>query len=382
MSLVLNTNRCRVLVACLLLLTGSHLARAQNEIPLDRLSLPEGFQAEVYVAGIENARQMALTPSGTLFVGSRQAGNVYAVVDSDGDYVADQVITVASGLNMPSGVAFHDGSLFVGAVNRVLRYDGIEEMLSDPPAPVVVTDQLPTERPHGWKYLGFGPDGMLYVPVGAPCNICDRTDEDPRFGTILRMSANGSDEEIFAKGVRNSVGFDWQPETGDLWFTSNGRDRLGDESPPDTLNHAPESGFHFGFPFCHGGDLQDPEFSDRPCSEFRAPAHRLGPHVASIGMTFYTGEMFPDEYRNHAVIAEHGSWNRSPEAGHTGYRLTVANIDGDRVVGASTFAEGWLNADNTWWGRPADVVMMADGSLLVSDDTANAIYRIHYDSAR
>ncbi len=382
MNLFLNKNLYCTAGALVLLCAASHVAHAQDEVPLDRLSLPEGFQAEVYVSGIENARQMALTPSGTLFVGSRQAGNVYAVVDRDADHVADEVVIIASGLNMPSGVAFHDGSLFVGAVNRVLRYDRIEETLANPPEPVVVTDQLPTDRPHGWKYLGFGPDGKLYVPVGAPCNICDRTDEDPRFGTILRMNGNGSDEEIFAHGVRNSVGFDWQPGTGDLWFTSNGRDRLGDESPPDTLNHAPEAGFHFGFPFCHGGDLRDPEFSDRPCSEFRPPAQKLGPHVASIGMTFYTGEMFPDEYRNQAVIAEHGSWNRTPEAGHTGYRLTVAHIEGDRVVTTETFADGWLNADNTWWGRPADVVMMTDGSLLVSDDTANAIYRISYDSTR
>lgn len=370
----------RVIAGLVVLLVGSATARAQDEIPIDRLSLPDGFRVTVYASGVENARQMALSPSGTLFVGSRQAGNVYAVVDSDADHAADQVITIASGLNMPSGIAFHDGALYVAAVNRVLRYDGIEALLATPPSPVVVTDQLPTERPHGWKYLGFGPDGKLYVPVGAPCNICDRTGEDQRFGTILRMNPNGSEEEIFAEGVRNSVGFDFEPETGHLWFTNNGRDRLGDETPPDTLNHAPEAGLHFGFPFCHGGDLQDPEFTARPCGEFRAPARKLGPHVASIGMTFYTGDMFPDAYRGQIIIAEHGSWNRSPEAGHIGYRLSVAGLDGDEVVAYETFAEGWLDGDNTWWGRPADVLVMTDGSLLVSDDTADAIYRISYDS--
>ncbi len=349
-----------------------------QEIPLDRLNLPDGFRIEVFASGVENARQMALSPDGTLFVGTRQAGNVYAVLDENKDHVADKVVTVASGLNMPSGVAFRDGALYVAEVNRVLRYDGIESRLDSPPEPVVLNDQLPTERAHGWKYIGFGPDGKLYVPVGAPCNICDRTGEDPRFGTILRMDPDGSGEEIFARGIRNSVGFDWQPGTGELWFTNNGRDRLGDESPPDTLHHAPEAGLNFGYPFCHGGDLQDPEFSDRSCREFRPPAQKLGPHVASIGMTFYTGSMFPAEYRNQIFIAEHGSWNRTPEAGHTGFRLTVVKIDGDRTVGYETVADGWLGSDNESWGRPVDVLVMPDGSLMVSDDTAHVFYRISY----
>ena len=321
-----------------------------QELPLDRLTLPNGFQIAVYASGVENARQMALTSDGTLFVGSREAGNVYAVVDDDDDFIADRVITIADGLRMPSGVAFRDGSLYVGAISRILRFDGIESRLDDPPEPVVLNDGLPTDRGHGWKYLGFGPDGMLYAPVGGPCNVCDRTDEDLRYGTVLRMNLDGTGEEVYAHGVRNSVGFDWQPGTGDLWFTSNGRDRLGDGLPPDTLNHAPEPGFHFGFPYCHGGYLQDPEFSTRPCSEFRPPAQNLGPHVAAIGMKFYTGAMFPESYRNQVIIAEHGSWNRTPEAGHIGYRLTVVHVEGDRAVKYETFAEGWLNDDNTWWG--------------------------------
>ena len=350
---------------------------AAVDAPLDKLTLPGGFQIEVY-AEVENARQMALGPNGTLFVGSRRAGNVYAVLDENQDQSADRVVTIASGLRMPNGVAFRDGALYVAEVNRVLRFEGIESRLDDPPEPVVINDGLPTERSHGWKFIAFGPDGKLYVPVGAPCNVCDRTGEDPRFGTILRMNPDGSGEEIFAQGIRNSVGFDWHPAAGELWFTNNGRDRLGDEMPPDTLNHAPEPGLHFGFPFCHAGDIQDPEFTARPCSEFRPPAQKLGPHVASIGMRFYTGSMFPAEYRNQIFIAEHGSWNRTPEAGHTGYRITVAQVEGGRVTGYDVFAKGWLEATNESWGRPADVLVMPDGALLVSDDTLGVIYRISY----
>ena len=366
------------LAAAVLGLVAAATPSAQ-ELPLERLTLPDGFHIEVYASGVKNARQMALTPDGTLFVGSHGAGNVYAVVDDDDDFRADRVVTIATALSMPSGLAFRDGSLYVGAVSRILRFDDIESRLDNPPEPVVITDGLPAERHHGWKYLGFGPDGMLYAPVGGPCNICDRTDEDPRYATILRMNPDGSGEEIFAHGVRNSVGFDWQPGTNDLWFTNNGRDRFGDGLPPDTLNHAPEAGLHFGFPYCHGGDLPDPEFSGRPCSEFQPPAQKLGPHVAAIGMTFYTGSMFPAPYRNRVIIAEHGSWNRTPEAGHVGYRLTVVHLDGERGVKYETFVEGWLDSDNTWWGRPADVLVMPDGSLLISDDQADAIYRITYD---
>ena len=346
--------------------------------PLDKLTLPTGFTIAVYAADVPNARQMALSPNGTLFVGSRQAGNVYAVLDDNQDQVADRVVTIASGLRQPNGVAFHNGDLYVSAISQILRFDDIESTLDNPPPATVVTSTLPSERAHGWKFIAFGPEGSLYVPVGAPCNICDRTDEDDRFATILRMNADGNNEEIFAHGIRNSVGFDWHPGTGELWFSSNGRDRLGDENPPDTLNHAPQPGLHFGYPFCHAGDIQDPEFSQRPCSEFRAPAQKLGPHVASLGLRFYTGSMFPAAYRNQIFIAEHGSWNRTPDAGHTGYRLTVARLDGNRVSSYEVFAEGWLETTNEAWGRPVDVLVMPDGALLVSDDRVGAIYRISY----
>ena len=355
------------------------LLAAQDGGPqLDKVTLPPGFSIDVYAADVPNARQMALSPGGTLFVSTRRLGNVYAVLDEDGDHEADRVLTLASGLNMPNGVAFRGGDLYVAEVNRVLRYDDVEADLETPPEPVVLNDEFPTDRAHGWKFIAFGPDGRLYVPVGAPCNVCDHEGTTPIYSTITSMNPDGSDVRIYARGVRNSVGFAWHPETDELWFTNNGRDRLGDSLPADTLNHAPEPGLHFGFPFCHQGDVQDPEFDTRPCSEFRPPAQKLGPHVASLGMRFYTGGMFPAEYRNQIFIAEHGSWNRTPEAGHTGYRLTVAKLDGDQVTGYEVFAEGWLEPTNEWWGRPVDVQVMPDGALLVSDDTAGAIYRITY----
>ena len=354
-------------------------AATAQEIPLDKITVPDGFTIEVYAPDVPNARSMALSPTGTLFVSTRRAGDVYAVVDRDQDQVADEVITIASGLNTPNGVAIRDGALFVAEVNRILRYDDIEARLRNPPDPVVVYDELPSERMHGWKFIRFGPDGKLYVPVGAPCNICDRTDEDERFATITRMNPDGSGHEVFAHGIRNSVGFDWHPVTGELWFTSNGRDQLGDENPGDTLNHAPQIDMHFGYPFCHQGDIPDPEFGEqRGCDEFTPPAQTLGPHVASLGMRFYNGSMFPDSYRNQIFIAEHGSWNRSPTAGHTGYRITVATLDGNRVTDYAVFAEGWLDPDNRSWGRPTDIQVMPDGALLVTDDRVGAIYRISY----
>lgn len=347
-------------------------APAQN-LPLDRIKLPPGFEISVYAANIPNARSLALSPKGILFVGSRTAGNVYAVIDRDQDYRADEVITIARGLNMPNGVAVRNGSLYVAEVNRILRFDDIENRLTNPPAPVVVIDTLPRDRHHGWKFIAFGPDGLLYVPVGAPCNVCERS--DPRYASILRMKPDGSNLEVYAHGVRNTVGFDWHPETHELWFTDNGRDWLGDDLPPDELNVAPEAGRHFGFPYCHGGDIPDPEFgSRRRCEEFVAPAMKLGPHVAALGMRFYTGTLFPAEYRNSIFIAEHGSWNRSTPIG---YRVTRVRVENNRAVSYEVFAEGWLQGSRAW-GRPVDVLVMPDGSLLVSDDQANVIYRISY----
>ncbi len=340
---------------------------------LDLITLPPGFVIENYATDVPGARSLALGSDGTVFVGSMRPGKVYALTDRNGDDRADEVITIASGLNVPNGVAFRNGALYVAEISRVLRFDDIVERLNDPPEPVVVNDGLPTERHHGWKFIAFGPDDKLYIPVGAPCNLCE--EEDERFATIMRMNADGRDLEVFARGVRNSVGFDWHPATGELWFTDNGRDRLGDDVPPDELNRAPHGGLHFGFPYCHGGDIPDPQYGrQRSCSEFTPPARRLGPHVAAIGMRFYTGLMFPEVYRNRIFIAEHGSWNRSVPIG---YRVTLVRLEGDRAVSYEPFAEGWLQGREAW-GRPADVLVMPDGALLVSDDRAGAVYRISY----
>ena len=347
---------------------------AQSALPLDRIRLPSRFRIEL-VARAPNAREMAWGKNGTLFVGSSSAGAVYAITMTRG--APAKVRTIASGLNMPVGVAYRDGSLYVSAVDRILRLDDIEARLDSAPKPVIVTDSLPKETHHGWKFIAFGPDGKLYVPVGAPCNICE---PDPdRYANIMRMNADGSSLEVFARGIRNTVGFDWDPDNHQLWFTNNGRDMLGDDVPPDTLNHAPTAGMNFGFPYCHAGTIPDPEFGKRkPCSSFTPPARALGPHVASLGMRFYTGDAFPRPYKGQIFIAEHGSWNRSEKIG---YRITLVRLENGKAASYETFASGWLN-NGTAWGRPADVSVAPDGSLLVSDDYAGAIYRISYPAVQ
>ena len=423
------------------------------ESQLDLIKLPPGFEIHIYADNVPNARSMAQSPNGTLFVGTREqgeAGKVYAILDRDEDNRADEVIIIAQGLYMPNGVAFRDDALYVAEVNRVRRYDNIEADLTHPPTPVVVNDTFPSDEHHGWKFIRFGPDGMLHVPVGAPCNVCESA--DPIYATIMRMEVQPllssiglalqvdldsgvvsrglrneleQDEislsqnvtvliekrdsrwrivdaknkktytvrkeadklnlylrtttslEFFANGVRNTVGFDWHPETKELWFTDNGRDWLGDDLPPDELNHAPRKGLHFGFPYRHGKDLPDPEFAKRRRRrKLTPPAMELDPHVAALGMRFYTGAMFPDAYRNQIFIAEHGSWNRSKKVG---YRITLVGFEKGRPTTYEVFAEGWLQDENVW-GRPVDVLVMPDGALLVSDDHAGVIYRISYKS--
>jgi glucose/arabinose dehydrogenase len=343
-----------------------------RQLPLDSISLPEGFQITVYADDVPNARSMALSPNGTLFVGTRKGGKVYAILDHDDDYVADQVLTLAKGLKMPNGVSLRDGDLYVAEVNRILRWPNIEDRLEKPGAPEVIYDRLPQDTSHGWKFIRFGPDGKLYVPVGAPCNICE---VEAPYASILRMNPDGSDLETYASGIRNTVGFDWHPDTQELWFTENGRDWLGDNLPPDELNHAPTPGLFFGFPFYHGKGLKDPDFGKKAKGvDFTPPVQELGPHVASLGMRFYTGDMFPEEYRHQIFIAEHGSWNRSTPIG---YRITLVRLNGNEAVSYEIFAEGWLRNGRPW-GRPVDVQQLPDGSLLVSDDDAGAIYRIVY----
>jgi glucose/arabinose dehydrogenase len=361
----------RLLLAVAIIVLFVVALRSGQALPIEKIKLPPGFSVSIYATGVRNARQMALGSQGTVFVGSMNAGYVYALVDRDKDNRADEVIRIAEGLNMPSGIAFRDGSLYVAAVSRVLRYDNIESQLKTPPKPVVVSDKFPTDSHHGWKFIAFGPDGMLYVPVGAPCNVCR---PDDRHAVINRMNADGSGLEVFAKGIRNSVGFDWHPVTKELWFTDNGRDGMGDNIPPDELNYAPQKGLNFGFPDCHAGTIPDPEFGKEPCSKFTPPAMNLTPHGAAIGMRFYTGSMFPAEYRNQIFIAEHGSWDRSVPIG---YRIMLARLEGNKAVKYEPFAEGWLQGSRAW-GRPTDVLVMPDGALLVADDQADTIYRIAY----
>ncbi len=340
---------------------------------LDQIQLPPGFEIDLYASDVPNARSMVLSPNGTLFVGTRTEGNLYAILDEDNDYRADEVITLQQGMLAPNGVAIRDGALYVAEVHRVLRYDDIEASLPNLPEPVVVNNQFPQARAHSWKFIRFGPDDRLYVPIGAPCNVCDVSGTP--FSTITSMNPDGSDLKVYAWGVRNSVGFDWHPETEELWFTDNGRDRMGDDLPPDELNHAPEPDLHFGFPYCHGGTVPDPEFGEeRQCDEFAPPAQPLGPHVAALGMRFYDGSMFPEEYHNQIFIAEHGSWDRSVPIG---YRVMLVRLENNDVVSYEVFAEGWLQ-DGQAWGRPVDLLIMPDGSMLVSDDAGNAIYRISY----
>ncbi len=349
---------------------------ASADLPLDSVELPDGFQIEHW-ASVPNARSMTRSPSGTIYVGNRTGGSVYAVVEGEG---GRQVKEIDSGLRMPNGVAFRDGSLYVAEVSRVLRYDGIENKLDDPPEPTVVADDFPSDRHHGWKYIAFGPDGWLYVPVGAPCNICDS--ENPIYASITRIDVEAEDpdatREIYAEGIRNTVGFTWHPETRELWFTDNGGDNLGNDVPPDELNRASEKGQHFGYPYCHGGDFPDPEFgSEGVCSKYVPPARKLGPHVAALGVQFYQGDMFPAEYRGDLFIAEHGSWNRDTPIG---YRVMRVELNGDQATSYEVFAEGWLpgTKESEVWGRPVDLLFLPDGSMLLSDDKAGAIYRITY----
>ena len=344
-------------------------ALAQADLDLAEISLPPGFSIEVWTDKVPNARSIALGDNGIVFVATRRDGRVYAVVQSNDS--APTVFTIAEGLKMPNGVAFHDGDLYVAENHRITRYPDIGDHLSNVPDPEIIIDTLSTETHHGWRYIDFGPDGKLYVAIGAPCNVCEREG----FANITRMNADGSDQEIVATGIRNSVGFTWHPETGELWFTDNGRDMLGDDIPSGELNRVARDGMHFGFPYCHGGDIPDPEFgAHRRCDEFEAPAQKLGPHVAPLGMLFYTGSMFPDEYTGQALIAEHGSWNRSRKIG---YRISLVRMIDGAASGYEVFADGWLR-DEQVSGRPVDLLVYPDGSLLVSDDQNGVIYRITY----
>ena len=342
---------------------------------LDKIKLPAGFKIDVY-AEVPNARSMCISPNGTVFVGTKEK-EVYAVTDANHDGKADKVYKIATGLNAPNGVAFRNGSLYIGTISIIYRLDSIESKLDNPPSPVVVYANYPTLKHHGNKFIAFGPDGKLYAPIGAPCNICD----SPKpFATITRINPDGSDFEIYATGIRDCVGFAWDPATKELWFTDNGRDELGDDIPSDELNYAPHKGMNFGYPFCHEGDILDPEYGKgKKCSDYIAPAKKLGPHVAGLGMRFYTSSMFPAEYKNAIFIAEHGSWNRTTPIG---YRVVVAKKDSSgALTDPVPFAEGWLQNVTNVSGRPVDVQVLEDGSLLVSDDYKGVVYRVTYKNS-
>lgn len=346
------------------------LGTPAKDIPIDKIKLPAGFKIEIWAAGVKEAREMALGAKGTVFVGNRIRDNVYAVVDR-GDH--REVKIIAKGLAAPNGVAFGNGTLFVGERERIIRYDNIEDNLDNPPQPKVVLDGLPQQPSHYWKFLDLGPDGWLYFNQGAPFNI-----GLPNYiqAAILRVDPKTGLLETYAQGVRQSVGSAFNPVTQQLWFTDNGRDWLGDNAPSDKLNHAVAKGENFGYPFCHQGDILDPVFGkNRSCADFVPPDVKLGPHVASLGMRFYTGSMFPAEYKNNILIAEHGSWNRTQKSG---YNLTRVELGpAGNVLKTEVFLSGFLEGNN-FWGRPVDVLVMPDGALLVSDDWNGAIYRISY----
>ncbi len=345
-------------------------AKSAAEMKLEQIRLPPGFRIALWAQGLPNARSIALGAKGTVFVGTRLIDSVYAVTEKEGKR---QVRILLKGLQQPNGVAFHNGALYVAERSRILRYDNIEDHLDNPGKPVLVFDALPRDEPHGWKYLTVGPDGWLYFGIGAPCNICVPPDTHAQ---IVRVDPNKGILETVARGVRNSVGMAFHPNTRELWFTENGRDWMGDDLPSDTLHRVSRKGMHFGYPYCHQGDVPDPQWGrGRACGEFAPPVLQLGPHVAPLGMRFYTGKMFPAEFRNRIIIANHGSWNRTNKLG---FNLMQVTLDAQgKAVKYELFAEGWAEG-NGYWGRPVDLQVMPDGALLVSDDAAGALYRISY----
>jgi glucose/arabinose dehydrogenase len=348
------------------------VAKPVNELLIDKLKVPPGFKIELWASGMPNARSMTESPNGTIFVGTRFAGNVYAVVTKDGNR---EVKTIAKGLHRPNGVAFTNGSLYVAELSRIIRYDNIEQNLDNPPAPVVVFDALPKDEPHGWKYLKLSPDGQyLYFQIGTPANIIV---PPSTHATIMRLNLKTNIMETVATGVRNTVGMDFQPGTKELWFTNMGRDWAGEDLPNDTLNRLVRTkGMNFGYPHCHQGDWLDPEFGKgRSCEEFDKPVMNLGAHVSPLGLRFYTGNQFPAAYKGNIFIAEYGSWNRSKKVG---YQVVRVILDAkNKPVKLEPFVTGWLQGEE-YWGRPADVQVIKDGSLLISDGEAGAIYRVSY----
>jgi glucose/arabinose dehydrogenase len=347
------------------------IATPADKLPVAQIKLPEGFKAEVWASGLLDARGMREGDKGTVFVSSLfVAGKIYAVTEKDGKR---EVKTIAEKLMLPNGIEFHKGALYVATPKDITRYDNIEANLDSMPKPTMIYDKLPGDIPHGWKFIKIGPDGKLYVPVGAPCNICE---DKEGYAQILRMNLDGSGVESVAKGVRNTVGFDFHPKTNELYFTDNGRDWLSEDLPNDELNRITKAGQHFGYPFCHQGNFADPEFGwGKSCDDATPPIHLLGPHAGALGMRFYTGSMFPAKYQNAIFIARHGPWNRTKKYAAD---IQVAFLKDDGTIASvEPFLTGWVE-NNGYLARPVDVLVRRDGSLLVSDDHNGAIYRITY----
>ncbi len=346
----------------------------QHREILSQLHLPAGFSISIFADHLPNARSLALGDDGLIYVGTRQEAKVYAVQDQNGDGIAEKQWVIASDLYMPNGVAYKDGALYVAQPHRIIRFDHIGKHLDHPPKPVVIFDQLPAKAHHGWRYLRFGPDHKLYSAVGAPCNICEPQQKIE--ASLVRLNPDGSEFEILAQGVRNSVGFDWQPHTQNLFFTENGRDELGDDVPPDELNRWTKIGEHFGFPYCHGGKIADPEFGQKQsCQSFTPPLWTFKAHNAPLGIHFYSGKLFPQLYQQQLFVALHGSWNRSQP---DGYRVDVIHFQNQQPISQQVFIEGWLTADGKVLGRPVDILPLANGKLLISDDKLGVIYQVSF----
>lgn len=359
----------------LLMISPGAYAEDNHLSVLRHLHLPAGFNVSIFADNLPGARSLALGDNGVVYVGTGKEGKLHAVQDADGNGVAEAWHLIDSDLYMPNGVAYQNGTLYVAAVNRILRYDAIGQHLANPPEPVVVFDQFPTDKHHGWKYLRFGPDGKLYTAVGAPCNICESKPEI--YTSLVRLDPDGSNLEILARGIRNAVGFDWQPGTGRLFFNDNGRDHLGDDVPPEELNLWSAKNEHFGYPYCHGGDILDPDLAgDHKCDPFKPPVWKYKAHTAPLGMRFYQGKQFPAAYQNQLLVAQHGSWNRTVPQG---YKVVMVKFGADALpIAEEDFISGWLTQNGDVLGRPVDILVLPDGSVLVSDDKLGVIYRVTY----
>jgi len=351
---------------------GKMTATAAADIPIANFRLPPGFKAEVWATGVVGGRAMVRGESGKIYMGTRGIGRVYEVTDN-GSTRSSRV--VVDKLTQPAGVAMRGGALYVFAIDKVLRFDGIESSPGAQPVDMTAAFHLPKEQHHNWKYIAFGPDGKLYVPFGAPCNICEPPAE---YAQIRRYNADGSGMEVIARGVRNTQGFTWHPVTGEMWFTDHGRDWMGDDTPEDELNRMQRTGLNFGFPYCHAGAVPDKDIRiANPCAGVTLPVQTMGPHAAAMGVHFYTGNMFPAEYRNTLFVARKGSWNRTQKLGYD--VVTVRTDASGNSTGITPFMTGFLDAGTqAISGRPTYFLQLPDGSLLLSDEQLGAIYRISY----